>query len=156
MSVCSSGGTRSNQKKAWAAIHIESAGATVLNANLAAACRRRHDEMKLSHTSTTAAGAGPKRTASVMKKVSATEMLAGTDAILTVNDPVRTVISASSVHSSRCGVLANVTIEWAKTANPIATMRQTYVRSGPPVRRGGMRTSRSAPVESLDMPARMD
>ena len=32
--------------------------------------------MKLSHTSTTAAGAGPNSTASVMKKVSATEMLA--------------------------------------------------------------------------------
>src|SRR5436190_18049419 len=85
---CASGRVCASAKKACPAIHSENAGATELKATRSHECRRRHVEMKLSNTSAIVAGAGPNSSADVMKNESATEMLAATDAIFTVNDVV--------------------------------------------------------------------
>ena len=64
----------------------------------------------------TVTGAGPKSSDDVMKNVSATEMLASTDATLIVNEPVATARLAKSSHSSGCGVAGSNASEWATTS----------------------------------------
>ena len=125
------GETRAIRKKACAPAHIETAGAAMFSAIRRQAWPSRHDMIKLSAAMAIAAGAGPNNTASVMKNVSEIEMVATTDAILTLNDPMAIASAANSSHSYGRGVPATATTECTMTAAPIATTARTTGSSAP-------------------------
>src|SRR5213593_124876 len=98
-SAWATGDTRAIRKNVCAPAHIETAGAAMFNAIRRQAWPSRHDMIKLSTATAIAAGAGPNSSASVMKNVSEIEIVATTDAILTLNDPVAIASAANSIHS---------------------------------------------------------
>ena len=60
--------------------------------------------IRLSTATAIAAGAGPNKSASVMKNVSEIEIVATTDAILTLKMPVAIASAANSIHSYGRGI----------------------------------------------------
>ena len=96
---------RSGRRRA-PATHSDSAGATVLKATrvprMALAPRQEEAVGGERHRR----GPGPNSSADAMKNVSATEMLASTDAMLSVNEPVRIASAANRNHASGCGTAA--------------------------------------------------
>src|ERR1041385_1220768 len=90
--LLASGATPLMAKQMLAATQSDSAGATVLNAMRERRSRRRHEIIRLSAATASAAGPGPNITAVVMKNVSATEMLAEIAAKFSLNEPATIAI----------------------------------------------------------------
>src|SRR5919106_4037520 len=90
------GPTPAIAKQTCAPAHSDRAGAAVLNATRTHGSRRRHEMRKLSTATAKVAGPGPNSTAVVMKNVSATEMLADTDAKFSLKEPA-TIASAEHI-----------------------------------------------------------
>ena len=96
----------------------------VLNATRERSCPRRHEATEVPRAIASVAGAGPKRSAVVMKKVSAMVTLAYTDPIFMENEPVTIASAAKKSHSHRCGVVCIDTSDWTMTRTPsVATRR---------------------------------
>src|SRR5688572_4796243 len=85
--------------------------------------------MKLPSAMASVAGAGPNRSAVVMKKVSEMVTLADTDPIFIENEPVITASAAKKSHSYRCGVVCSDTSEWMMTSIPSAATSWIQWRS---------------------------
>src|SRR5437016_4273083 len=98
-SLCAIGGIRATRKNACAPAHIETPVAAMLSAMRLQAWPRRHDISRLSTATAIAAGAGPNSSASVMKNVSEIEIVATTEATLTLKEPVAIASAANSIHS---------------------------------------------------------
>src|SRR5689334_8100084 len=98
-SLWATGDARAIRKKVCAPTHMETAGAAMFNAMRREAWPSRHDMIRLSSATAIVAGAGPNSSASVIKNVSEIEIVATTEAILTLNDPVAIASAANSIHS---------------------------------------------------------
>src|SRR5580765_2937565 len=99
---CARGPTPVMPKNACPAIQIDSAGAAMLNAMRSQLWPFRQESTPVSVARTTAAAPGPQSSAVAMENVSATEMLAETDAMLSANDPVRMPQPPTSIHCHGC------------------------------------------------------
>src|SRR5579862_7877331 len=112
-------------EKTFAAAHIDSAGAAVLNAMRSHECCFRYDIIPVLSATVTVAGAGPKSIAEAIRKVSVTEKVAPTDAILSVNVPVTRAIAAKSAQTSGCGMRTSEGTDHAMAIAPAVTTART-------------------------------
>src|SRR5437016_7291082 len=106
VSASQKGTARATPKNTWAAIHIGSAEATVLKILRSHVLRHRHDRTSASAATAMVAAAGPNSSAIAMKKVSATETRADTEAILIVNEPASKARPANRSHGHGRAVMS--------------------------------------------------
>src|SRR5665213_1992663 len=126
MRPAASGWIPARKKNTWAATQSESAGAATLKPTRTGDILLRSESTRESMAMAAVAGAGPKSIAAAMKNVSATEMLASTEATLIVSEPARMPRTANSIHSyPRPGCTAR-TSESTATALPAAITKRTY------------------------------
>src|SRR5215813_11801314 len=128
-----SGPTPVIRKKTCAAVQMESAGAAMLKATRSQRWPLRQESTPVSVASTTAAAPGPKSSAVAIENVSATEMLAETNAMLTAKEPVTMPQPPSSIHCHGCDNWIRVPAEWTSVTAPARMTSATYTRSA----RGG-------------------